>query len=301
MRRLFQQRLSISCSTCRQVLPLSPGSNARSLSSNTNITFENNSVSKDEVKKFSKMNNRWWDHKFNPLITMNPVRMTYILETIQKRRCQDGAKRCSPLQGLNALDVGCGGGLLSESLSRLGASVTAIDPSSLLVEAALYHSSSQQLQIDYKAGVSIEDLAVEMQGAPNCKLFDLICIMEVIEHASNPNPIFQAASSLLKKPTNDAPNGGILFVSTLNRTFKSYVIAVIGAEYLTGKIPVGTHDWNQFYSPQEVETIATTAGMKVLDVCGMTLVPSSLLCGPMRWVLDKRDVDVNWIASYSCA
>lgn len=189
------------------------------------------------------------------------------------------------------------GGLLSESLARLGASVTAIDPSVSLVEVAkqryLTEHNPSAIQIDYKPGVSIEQLATGVMQGTNDDKFDIICILEVIEHAHNPLSILQVASKLLK------PNTGVLFLSTINRTAKSYAIAIVGAEYITGMVSLGTHSWNQFYSPQEIEAMAKSVGLKVFDVCGMTVIPSSLICGPMRWKLDRHDLDVNWIASYT--
>jgi 2-polyprenyl-6-hydroxyphenyl methylase/3-demethylubiquinone-9 3-methyltransferase len=261
------------------------------------FSSSSSSVSRDEVENFSKMSRDWWDYKRNPLITMNPTRMSYILEIILSHgRTDTEMKRLRPLEGLTALDVGCGGGLLSESLARLGASVTAIDPSVSLVEVAKQRCLTGKhppMHIDYKAGVSVEQLAADMHGMPNDNLFDIICVLEVIEHTANPISLLQAASSLLKRHT------GILFISTINRTIKSYAIAIVGAEYISGKVPTGTHDWNQFYSPKEIEAIAKSADLQMLDVCGMTLIPSSLLCGPMLWKLDKNDLDVNWIASYT--
>jgi 2-polyprenyl-6-hydroxyphenyl methylase/3-demethylubiquinone-9 3-methyltransferase len=255
------------------------------------------SISRDEVENFSKMSGDWWDYKRNPLITMNPTRMSYILEIVLSHR-QKGKnlKQLRPLEGLSALDVGCGGGLLSESLARLGATVTAIDPSVKLVEVARQRSLiglNPPMHIDYKPGISVEKLAAEMQGVPNDNLFDIVCVLEVVEHTTNPLSLLQAASSLLKRHT------GILFLSTINRTIKSYAIAIVGAECISGKVPRGTHHWNQFYSPEEIEAIAKSADLKVLDVCGMTIIPSSLLCGPMLWKLDKHDLDVNWIACYT--
>ena len=237
---------------------------------------------------------------------MNPARISYILQVLQQtsdsKPSMEGNEPRLPLKGLKALDVGCGGGVLSESLARLGASITAIDPSSL-AEAAKQHSSQTlgpniAQNIDYRVSMSIEELAAEMQGRPNSDLFDVICILEVIEHTENPYSIFCAASSLLKKPTiNDA--GGVLFVSSINRTLKSYAIAVVGAEYVTRKVPIGTHNWNQFYSPQDVKSIAKSVGLQQLNVCGMIMVSSSLICGPIQWILDENDTDVNWISAYN--
>ena len=243
-----------------------------------------------------------------------------------------------PLHNMRILDIGCGGGLLTESLSRLGASlVVGLDASTKVVEVAKRHSfhensilssadsvdDQQQLKegynkIRYISGVTVEELATnwlsknkeeQSSSSPNNnnnnhELFDIITALEIIEHVPNPTSLLNAASSLLK------PNG-ILFVSTINRTLKSYSIAIVGAEYITGKVPIGTHDWNTFWSPEEVERmIVSESGssggvsddedevgskMKQIAVSGMVIEPPFV---NMKWSLDDNDTDVNWIGAY---
>lgn len=273
---------------------------------------------------------------------MNPTRMEFITKTLQmNNRLHDRIRNSNdigidiginidndngeknnayqPLNGLKALDVGCGGGLLSESLARLGANVTAIDPSKEVANAAYEHSQLDPTianRIDYRGGTSVEDLAREMQireTANTCTsngqsesesqtsspLFDVICILEVIEHATDPRSLIESAASLLKKPSTGHPNGGdggILFISTINRTAKSYAIAIVGGEYVTGKLPVGTHDWNQFKSPQEVHSlVGNYCGLREVNLSGMVLKPPFF---DLRWELNTLDTDINWIGAY---
>uniref|UniRef100_A0A7S3PXG3 3-demethylubiquinol 3-O-methyltransferase n=1 Tax=Chaetoceros debilis TaxID=122233 RepID=A0A7S3PXG3_9STRA len=320
----------------------SSSSTSTSTSNNSNATTT--SVSSEEVSKFSSMASTWWKVEHNPLISMNPIRMSFITQQIadhiQSNNSSNnigegvgegnisysssghgkGSRPYQPLKGLKALDVGCGGGLLSESLARLGADVTAIDPSVEVAKAAQIHSQSQDdcvnvQNINYRGGISVEDLGREYSdnsSSGNENLFDIVCVLEVIEHASDPNSLMQAASSLLKKPTTsksiNAENtsasaaslsqnaGGMLFVSTINRTAKSYGIAILGGEYITGKLPIGTHSWNKFLSPQEVEGLVGEFGIKEVERKGMILQPPFY---DLRWYLDGSDYDVNWIGSYA--
>ena len=274
------------------------------------------SVSNDEVSKFSSMASTWWNPDQNPLISMNPTRMEFIISTLEQNQNiiindrNDNKSSSSlllyePLKGLKALDVGCGGGLLSESLARLGANVTAIDPSEEVANAAYEHSkldSRLENKIEYKGGTSVEDLAFEYNKEKNktnnsdVELYDVICILEVIEHATNPTSLLQNAISLLKPPSIDNPKGGMLFISTINRTIKSYGIAILGGEYITGKLPIGTHSWNSFLSPQEVKGLVGKFGLEEVNMTGMVLKPPFY---DLRWEMNKLDTDVNWIGAYS--
>ncbi len=282
--------------------PNTSNGNSSSTSSSTS-----SSVSSDEVSKFSSMAKTWWDPDQNPLISMNPKRMQFIIQTLRQNHRllhMDGTTRNhKPLTGLKALDVGCGGGLLSESLARLGAQVTAIDPSEQVANAAYEHSKldpSTSNGIEYKGGTSVEDLDYQLNTMEKCSnesLFDVVCILEVIEHATDPMSLVQSATSLLKKPTIDNPSGGgMLFVSTINRTVKSYGIAILGGEYVTRKLPIGTHTWDQFKSPEEISSLVGTFGLKEVDVNGMLLKPPFF---DLSWELSKTDFDVNWIGAYS--
>ena len=287
------------------------------------------SVSVEEVAHFDTLASTWWDAERNPLIGMNPTRVSYIVETLRTTTsgagagagggsmiCDDGNNSSSsptapphrPLHGLRALDVGCGGGLLSESLARLGASVCAVDPSFQVAKAAREHSQHHPLTktIDYRGGTSVEELARELTAIgddddsvhvatdntnTSAHLFDLVCVLEVVEHATDPQSLLDSACRLLRP-------GGLLFVSTLNRTAKSYILAIAGAEHIMRMVPVGTHRWEKFLSPAEVNGMITSskeAKMEVVDVCGMVLKPPFI---DMNWTLDRNDTDVNWIGAY---
>lgn len=219
---------------------------------------------------------------------MNSIRIQYITNQI----CIDGSEDYGNfpgryLSGKRFLDVGCGGGLLSESLVRLGADVVAIDPSESLVASAKAHGNMdpRTKSIDYRAGCSVEQLASSNPGS-----FDAICLLEVLEHIDEPTPVLQAIHSLLK------PDGK-LFISTLNRTVLSKLVAIVGAEYVMRYLPVGTHDWTKFRSPDEVRTSLAALGLVERDATGMRLdsVPSF---GEWNWELDSEAVDINWIATY---
>jgi 2-polyprenyl-6-hydroxyphenyl methylase/3-demethylubiquinone-9 3-methyltransferase len=253
----------------------------------TCTTRQFSSVSASEVSKFSQFSKTWWDPRENPLIGMNSIRVEYIKDQILLSSDKGLPLVDYPLSGLTALDVGCGGGLLSESLARLGASVTAIDPSVELVEQAQHHSQldPRTRSIDYRGGWSVERLAEES----NTK-YDVICILEVIEHVADVDSVFSSISSLLQPK-------GKLFLSTLNRTAKSKALAVVGAEYVMRYLPVGTHDWSQFRSPEEVESLMETTGLEEMDVTGMVLT-SPPLWGQWNWQLDPKDTDINWIGTY---
>jgi len=251
------------------------------------------SVSETEVSKFSEFSETWWDPQKNPLIGMNSIRVQYIVSELQKGPKDtdgiDNGKSAPPLGGLKALDVGCGGGLLSESLARLGADVTAVDPSLTLVEHAKRHADldPRTRKIEYRGGYTIEQLAEE--NPDPC--YDVICLLEVVEHVTDVDAILSAAKALLK------PKTGRLFLSTMNRTVKSHLVAIIGAEYIMGYLPPGTHDWNEFRSPLEVVKLMGRAGLEEVDVQGMVITKPPF-GGQWHWKLDQVDTDVNWIGTY---
>ena len=284
-----------------------------STNSSNNSNSASSSVSNEEVSKFSDMHKDWWDPQFHPLIAMNPVRINYIVDLVKRHRRQQQASDTAnsssspPLKGLKALDVGCGGGLLSESLARLGAEVTAIDPSRALVEMAQEHARQTgdprlRQTIDYRGGISVEDLAQELSSADgkieNDQKYDIVCCLEVLEHVTNVPSLVQAASSLVKQKRDDSNSSGLLFVSTINRTWKSHLLTIVGAEYVMGYVPRGTHNWDQYLSPQEVTQIAEESGTMVpVDISGMVLTRPPV-CGNWDWKIDPTDTDVNWIGAF---
>ena len=236
---------------------------------------------------------------------MNSIRVQYIVDQMSAAGGDTGGNTNSnnnttapPLHKLKALDVGCGGGLLSESLARLGANVTAVDPSTELVEQAKQHASldPKTQSIDYRRGCTVEKLANEVSSNSQDQdddddLYDVICLLEVIEHVTDIASVLNAAQSLLK------PDTGRLFVSTMNRTLKSKMVAIIGAEYVMRYLPPGTHDWNQFRSPEEVQALMNNSGLETVDVQGM-VITSPPFGGKWNWKLHPNNVDVNWIGTY---
>ncbi|KAL3945341.1 MAG: hypothetical protein SGBAC_000546 [Bacillariaceae sp.] len=262
------------------------GKTARMLSSSASPSSPpSSSISETEVAKFSELSTTWWDPKENPLIGMNSIRVGYILDQISSERS---------LTGKRALDVGCGGGLLSESLARLGANVTAVEPSQELAEQARLHAQldPRTRSIDYRGGWTVEQLAAEVEGT-NAEQYDVICCLEVIEHVTDVDSILSSIQRLLK------PDGK-LFLSTINRTTKSKAVAIVGAEYIMRYLPIGTHDWNQFKSPEEVRALVEANGLEEIDIQGMVLT-SPPFQGRWDWALSADDTDINWIGSYQLA
>ena len=196
-------------------------------------------INQEEIQKFSKLADEWWDAngKFKPLHLFNPVRLKYIVEKCRSHFKLNKTKGKS-LSNLKILDIGCGGGLISEPLSRLGANVTGIDASYKNIEVAKIHAKKNLLKIKY-INTSPEKKVVNEK-------FDVILNLEVVEHVQNLDLFLKSASHLLR-------NNGIMFVATINRTFESYIKAIIGAEYLLRWLPIGTHDWQKFLKPEEIE------------------------------------------------
>jgi 2-polyprenyl-6-hydroxyphenyl methylase/3-demethylubiquinone-9 3-methyltransferase len=231
------------------------------------------SVRSDEVAKFDALAADWWDPdgRMAPLHRINPIRIEWIVERIARRFRSEGP---APLAGRTILDVGCGAGLLAEPLSRLGARVTGLDPAPSAIEAARAHAEATGADLAYRAG-TVEDLARE--GGK----FDAVLAMEVVEHVENVADFVAVAASLV------AP-GGILLLSTLNRTPKSFALAIVGAEYLLRWLPKGTHRWEQFVTPLELTGALRRAGFVVTEKRG-------LVYNPLRreWTLSD-DTDVNY-------
>jgi 2-polyprenyl-6-hydroxyphenyl methylase/3-demethylubiquinone-9 3-methyltransferase len=220
----------------------------------------NTSLDPAEVEKFSKLAAEWWNPngKFGVLHKFNPVRLAYIKEQVTARLARDPLLE-RPFEGLRLLDIGCGGGLLCEPMARLGASVMGVDPSEKNIKTATVHAAEQGLAIDYRAGTA-EDLAAAGER------FDVILNMEVIEHVADQRAFAATCCSMLKP-------GGLMFVATLNRTLKSFGLAIIGAEYVLSWLPKGTHQWEKFVEPEELKEWLSAAGAKVLTQSGVTYHP----------------------------
>ena len=234
------------------------------------------SLDPSEVEKFSRMAAEWWNPKgkFGVLHVFNPVRLQFIKEQVTARFGRDPLDR-EPFQGLRFLDIGCGGGLLTEPMARLGASITGVDPSEKNIKTASVHAQEMGLAIDYRVGVS-EDLAAAGEK------FDVILNMEVIEHVADPQAFVASCAAMLKP-------GGLMFVATLNRTLKSFGLAIIGAEYVLGWLPKGTHQWEKFIKPAELHGWLGENGLAVKDEKGVTYNPIS-----RQWKV-SRDMDVNYM------
>ena len=233
------------------------------------------SVNKKEIEKFSKMAAEWWDPegKFKPLHKFNPIRIKYIKDNIIYSFKLKSRQK--PLQKINILDIGCGGGLLSEPMARLGANVTGIDASDKNIKIAKHHAKKNKLNINYFCS-SPEKLKTK-------KKFDVILNMEIIEHVEDINFFIKSCSKLLKK-------NGLMFVATLNKTLKSYVFAIIGAEYVLRWLPIGTHDWEKFVKPEDLKNILSKNNLKIEKIDGMNF---NILKD--EWNISK-DVSINYIA-----
>jgi 2-polyprenyl-6-hydroxyphenyl methylase/3-demethylubiquinone-9 3-methyltransferase len=217
-------------------------------------------INPGEVDKFVRMADEWWDPegKFKPLHRFNPQRIQYIRDHAISHFSRDGGVR-RPLEGLRILDIGCGGGLLSEPMARLGADVVGIDPAGENVRVAEVHARASGLAIDYRA-VTSEDLAAAGEQ------FDIVLNMEVIEHVDNV-PLFMKSCTQLVKP------GGLMVVATINRTPRAFALAIVGAEYVLRWLPRGTHDFAKFLTPDEVRVLIQRNGMRVIDKTGVAYNP----------------------------
>jgi 2-polyprenyl-6-hydroxyphenyl methylase/3-demethylubiquinone-9 3-methyltransferase len=235
------------------------------------------SIDPAEVERFSRIAAEWWDPngKFAPLHRFNPVRLAFIREQALAHFARDGARR-QPFEGLRLLDIGCGGGLLSEPMRRLGFAVTAVDASERNIATAAAHAAEQGLVIDYRASTAEQLLAA---GEPG---FDVILNMEVIEHVADPGEFLRSTGRLL------AP-GGLMIVATLNRTLKALALAKFGAEYVLRWLPPGTHDWKKFLKPEELRGFVDGEPLTMEGPFGVAYDP---LTG--RWSR-SNDVDVNYM------
>ena len=227
-------------------------------------------IDQDEINKFADLASRWWDKnsEFKPLHDINPLRVEYI-----KQKCGGS------LQGKKILDIGCGGGILAEALALEGAQVTAIDKAGPGLEVAKLHLLESGLDIDYQ-NITAEEFSEKSKSK-----FDVICCLEMLEHVPSPNSVINACSDLVKK-------SGDVFFSTINRNIKSYLFAIIGAEYILNLLPKGTHDWNKFIEPAELNDWAESANLTIKDIIGMTYNPITKI-----YKLEQ-DTAVNYICHY---
>ena len=235
-----------------------------------------NTINKKEIEKFSKIASEWWNPngKFKPLHKFNPIRIRYLKNNIIKNFNLGSSSK--PLKKIKILDIGCGGGLLSEPMCKLGADVLGIDASKKNIEVAKIHAKKNKLKINYICALpeTLKD-----------KKFDVILNMEIVEHVEDINFFIKKSSELLKK-------NGLMFIATLNKTLKSYLFAIIGAEYFLRWLPIGTHDWNKFVKPEDLIKIAKINNLKLEKIDGMNF---DLLTD--QWNLDS-DNSVNYIAKF---
>ena len=240
--------------------------------------MKTSTINKTEINKFNKLATEWWkpNGKFKPLHKFNPIRIQYLKENIIEH-FNLKQRNHSHLKGLDILDIGCGGGLLSEPMSRLGAKVTAIDASKINIEVAKFHAKKNNLKINY--------LFLPPEKLNLKKKFDIVLNMEIVEHVDDLNFFIKKSSNLLKK-------NGLMFVATLNKTLKSYLLAIIGAEYILKWLPIGTHDWEKFVKPDDLIKLGKKSNLKLKKLNGMKFNP----------IIDEwsvsGDKSVNYIASF---
>ena len=236
-----------------------------------------NSVNKKEIEKFSKMATEWWDPKgkFKPLHKFNPIRIKYIKENIiNDFKLKNKTK---PLEKINILDIGCGGGLLSEPMQKLGANVTGIDASIKNIKIAKLHAKKNRLKINY--------LCSSPEKLKTNKKFDVILNMEIVEHVKDVSFFLKSCSKHLKK-------NGLMFVATINKTLKSYMFAIVGAEYILRWLPIGTHEWEKFVKPEELKNILKKNNLVLNKLDGMhfNIIKD-------EWNISK-DISINYITKF---
>ena len=237
------------------------------------------SIDPEEVAKFEAMAEEWWDPngKFKPLHMLNPCRLDYIIEMIRTEFGCDPQK-AMPFNGLKILDIGCGGGLLCEPMARLGANVVGVDAAQRNIPIAVAHAKQSNLTIDYRHGTAEEILTGDEK-------FDVILNMEVVEHVADPMNYIGTCEALLK-------DGGMMLCSTINRNTKSFLMAIIGAEYVMRWLPKGTHEWSKFFTPLELENIIEQTGLKMVDKKGFVFNPIS-----WQWRISDKDLSVNYVTA----
>jgi len=239
--------------------------------------MKNNTINKKEIEKFSKIAEEWWNPngKFKPLHKFNPIRIKYIKENIVNDfKIKNKVK---PLHGLNILDIGCGGGLLSEPMARLGGNIIGIDASEKNIQVAKHRLEKTKLNIKY--------LNVTPENFKTNQKFDVILNMEVVEHVDNLNVFMNKSSKFLKK-------SGIMFIATLNQTLKSYLFAIIGAEYILRWLPIGTHEWNKFVKPENLIKICRKNSLSLKKIDGVKFNPIY-----DQWNISS-DKSINYISKF---
>ena len=239
--------------------------------------MKNNTINKKEIEKFSKIAEEWWNPngKFKPLHKFNPIRIKYIKENIVADLKIKNKQK--PFNDLSILDIGCGGGLLSEPMARLGAKVVGIDASKKNIKVAKHHLKKSKLNIKY--------LNTSPEKFKTNRKFDLILNMEIVEHVDDINLFIEQSSKFLKK-------SGFMFIATLNQTLKSYIFAIIGAEYILKWLPIGTHDWNKFVKPEILNAICKKNSLILKKIDGMKFNP---VLNQWNVSLDKS---VNYISKF---
>lgn len=234
-----------------------------------------------EIERFSRIAEQWWDPtgKFAPLHKLNPTRIGYIRDRAARHWQRDAQGRDNagqPFKGLSLLDIGCGGGLMCEPMARLGAQVTGIDAAQRNIDTASLHAGKQGLAIDYRQHTA-EALAEEGRQ------YDIVLTLEIVEHVADVDLFLRSCGQLVKP-------GGLLFLSTLNRTAKAWALAIAGAEYVLRWLPRGTHDWKKFLKPSEVVKGLEAGGIGTQEIMGVVFSPLS-----REWSLSRRDLDVNYM------
>ncbi|MBO0661974.1 bifunctional 2-polyprenyl-6-hydroxyphenol methylase/3-demethylubiquinol 3-O-methyltransferase UbiG [Jiella sp. MQZ9-1] len=239
-------------------------------------TSDGSTIDAGEIERFSRLAQEWWNPagKFKPLHKFNPVRLDYIRQELAANFSRD-LMQPKPLAGLSVLDIGCGGGLIAEPLSRLGATVVGADASDTNIEVAKLHAAGSGLDIDYRATTAE---AIAAGG----ETFDAVLALEIVEHVADVD-LFLSSCAAMVKP------GGLLFVATINRTVKALTFAIVGAEYVLGWLPKGTHQYSKLVRPQEIAAPVTAAGLSMIDEQGVVYHPLA-----DEWRL-SRDTDVNYM------
>lgn len=237
-------------------------------------------IDTNEVEKFSKIAEEWWDEtgKFKPLHKFNPIRISYIREKIIEHFNLDKTS-ITPFDGLKIVDIGCGGGLISEPFARMKADVTGIDASERNIEVAKIHAKKSNLKIDYKA-IPAEELA------KNNKKFDVVFALEIIEHVADVEEFVNSCAALVKE-------NGLLFIATINRTKKSLLLAKIAAEYVLRWVPAGTHEWKKFPKPSEINSHTSELALELIEIEGF-----NYNIFKDEWKRNSKDIDVNYVMMF---